>query len=142
MLRVKTMPMQRLSKVIVFFMTTCFLASVAPVMAHHSHAMFDAETEITISGKVAGLRYANPHVRLLVEAENEAGEIERWDVEMSTIVNMRTRGVNRSTFPQGADISLVVNPLRDGGQGGNLVHINSINGVENSAESGNWAPST
>ncbi len=136
------MPMQRLSKAIVFLMATCLLASVAPVMAHHSHAMFDAETEISISGKVAGLRFANPHVRLLVEVENEAGEIERWDVEMSTIVNMRARGVNRSTFPQGADIRLVVNPLRDGGHGGNLVHIDSVNGVENSAEGGNWAPSS
>ncbi len=136
------MPMQRLSKAIVFLMTTCLLASVTPVMAHHSHAMFDAETEITISGKVAGLRYANPHVRLLVEAENEAGEIERWDIEMSTIVNMRARGVNRSTFPQGADIRLLVNPLGDGGHGGNLVHLHSVNGVENSAEGGNWAPSS
>ena len=99
------MPIQRFSLMLVVLMTTCFFTSVAPVMAHHSHAMFDSDQEITITGKVAGLRYANPHVRLLLEVESEAGEIERWDIEMSTIVNMRERGVTRATFPSGAEVN-------------------------------------
>lgn len=136
------MLMQKLSHTLMVLITACFFTNATPVIAHHSHAMFDAEAEVTIIGEVAGLRYANPHIRLLVETENEVGEIERWDIEMSTIVNMRGRGVIRSTFPQGADVRLLVNPLRDGGHGGNLVRIHSVNGVENSAEGNNWAPST
>jgi hypothetical protein len=136
------MPIQRFSRMLVILMATCFFTSVAPVMAHHSHAMFDSDQEITITGKVAGLRYANPHVRLLLEVESEAGEIERWDIEMSTIVNMRERGVTRATFPSGAEVTITINPLRDGGHAGNYSRLLSVGDVHNMAEGNNWDPSS
>jgi len=110
------------------------------LFAHHSHSMFDADAEITLNGKVVGLRYANPHIRMLLEVENESGQMERWDIEMSTIVNMRARGVIKETLAVGNEIVITINPLRDGGFGGNYDRIHSVNGVMNTADGSNWLP--
>jgi len=110
------------------------------LFAHHSHSMFDANAEITLNGKVVGLRYANPHIRMLLEVENESGQMERWDIEMSTIVNMRARGVIKETLAVGNEIVITINPLRDGGFGGNYDRIHSVNGVMNTADGSNWLP--
>jgi hypothetical protein len=108
--------------------------------AHHSHSMFDADAELTLAGKVVGLRYANPHIRMLLEVVNESGQMEKWDIEMSTIANMRGRGVTREVLAVGNEIVITVNPLRDGGLGGNYDRIHSVNGVMNMADGSNWSP--
>ena len=110
------------------------------VHAHHSHAMFDDSREITVVGTVAGVSYANPHVYLSVEAMSSNGETERWSVEMSHIGNMMNRGVNADTISVGDEITISMNPLRNGQNGGNYTRIVSINGVENAAEGSAWAP--
>jgi hypothetical protein len=125
---------------LVLLVSACVGLIAGPLHAHHSHSMFDADDELTLKGQVVGLRYANPHIRMLVQVENANGEVERWDVEMSTIVNMRSRGVTREVIAEGNEIELTINPLRDGGHGGNLVRLHAVNGVSNAAEGGNWSP--
>jgi hypothetical protein len=77
---------------------------------------------------------------MLLEVENESGQMERWDIEMSTIVNMRARGVIRDTLTVGNEIVITVNPLRDGGFGGSYNRIQSVKGVIDTADGSNWSP--
>jgi len=115
-------------------------ALMMPAIAHHSHAMFDMASEVAVSGTVSAVRFRNPHVYLLLEVEDTSGETSRWTVEMSTIGNMIDRGIDANTFSQGDEVTIKVNPLRNGNSGGNYTRVESINGVENTAADDNWAP--
>ena len=111
-----------------------------PVWAHHSHAMFEMDQEVTVTGTVAGVRFANPHVFLLLERLDDNGQAALWTVEMSTVSNMIRRGVASNTFHVGDAVTITMNPLRNGQSGGNYTRIESINGAPNSASGSNWSP--
>jgi hypothetical protein len=110
-----------------------------PAWAHHSHSMFDDSREVTLTGTVTAVRFQNPHVFVLIEIENETGDTQRWTLEMSTVRNMISRGVNPDTFQIDGELVIRVNPLRNGQSGGNYTRILSIDGVPNTADGGNWA---
>lgn len=96
--------------------------------AHHSHAMFDTSREVTISGTVTSFVYRNPHVFLYVDVKGDNGEVQAWAVEMSNIGNMERRNIFRSTFKPGDQITVKVNPLRDGRAGGNYTSVTTADG--------------
>ena len=96
--------------------------------AHHSHAMFDTSREVTIAGTVTSFVYRNPHVFLYVDVKGDNGEVKGWSVEMSNIANMERRGIYRSTFKLGDQVTVKVNPLRDGRAGGNYTSVTTADG--------------
>lgn len=49
--------------------TAVFFGFAAPGLSHHSHAMFDYATTITVTGTVSDVSYRNPHVFLCIDAE-------------------------------------------------------------------------
>ena len=100
----------------------------APALAHHSHAMFDHTREITVSGKVSGYAFRNPHVFLYVDAEDENGQMVTWWVEMSNITNMLRRGVGKDTFKEGDVLTVSMHPLQNGRPGGNYMAITTADG--------------
>lgn len=113
---------------------------VPPALAHHSHAMFDMGREVTVTGTVSAIRFANPHVFLLLEVEDGNGDSSMWTVEMSTVGNMIRRGFASNTFGVGDEVRITMNPLRNGQSGGNYTRIESIAGVPNTATGNGWSP--
>ncbi len=126
-------------------MTAVAAVAVAPLSAHHSHAMFDGSKEIELTGVVTSVRYANPHVFLQVRATHRDGKAlepnQTWAIEMSTIQNMTTRGLTPDVMPAGATIAVKINPLFSGGLSGNYTNVVMINGVRNTSNMGDWKPS-
>ena len=122
----------------------CAVASVAPVSAHHSHAMFDGSVETELTGTLVRVRFANPHVYLQVEATQRDGEpldeAQIWNIEMSTTGNMMNRGLGADVFQVGAPISVKVNPLFSGGFSGNYTNVVMIDGVRNTSTGNDWQP--
>ena len=102
--------------------------------------MYDDSREITVSGTVAGVNFANPHVNLSVRAAAGNGDTETWSVRMGSNGDMTNRGVHADTISAGDEIVVSINPLRDGRTGGNYTRIVSINGVENAAGGTVWEP--
>ena len=96
--------------------------------AHHSHAMFDTSREVAVTGTVTSFVYRNPHVFLYVDVKGENGAVQNWAVEMSNITNMERRGIFRSTFKPGDQITVKVNPLKDGRPGGNYTSVTTADG--------------
>ncbi len=100
-----------------------------PALSHHSHAMFDHEVEVTVTGTVKDFSFRNPHVFLYVDVEGEDGEVVAWAIEMSNIGNTIRRGIGGSTFKTGDVITVTMNPLKNGRQGGNYTSVVAADGT-------------
>jgi hypothetical protein len=81
--------------------------------AHHSGAMFDMTTTITINGTVSRYDWANPHVYIFVEATNAAGTTEEWQLEADSTAIMIRDGWTATTLETGTSVSIQANPVRD-----------------------------
>jgi hypothetical protein len=106
------------------------LAVSVPAWSHHSHAMFDHDKELTITGTVTEWVFRNPHVFLYVDAKNDAGETVKYSVEMSNITNMIKVGFNPTTFKPGDKVTVTMHPLIDGRPGGNYIVAISADGKQ------------
>ncbi len=95
----------------------------AGARAHHSHAMFDATQELTMTGTVKAFVFANPHVYLFVDVKDADGNVTTWQIEMSTVRNMMARGITATTFRDGDTITVRFNPLRSGASGGSYTQV-------------------
>ena len=93
------------------------LLSVAPVWAHHSHAMYDASGEIELEGVITEVRWANPHVWLYLDVENEDGTARKWAMEGAAIDQLQRKDWTRDMLNVGTVIKISCYPLRSGGPG-------------------------
>ena len=104
------------------------LAAASPALSHHSHAMFDHNTNVSITGTVTQFVFRNPHVFLYIDARNDKGEDVNYWVEMSNLPNMIRRGIGQSTFKPGDKVTVNLHPLKDGRPGGSYVTIVAADG--------------
>lgn len=96
----------------------------APVVAHHSFAMFDNTRSITIHGPVTEFQWTNPHAYLDIDADNGT----HYTLEMTSPNMMSRGGWTSRTIRQGDVVTAVVAPLRDGRAGGLLLEVTLPNG--------------
>lgn len=99
------------------FAVIAAIAISAPVLAHHSFAMFDPAKVVTLNGTVKEFRWVNPHVSLFVLADH-AGAPELWAVELTSPGNLTSLGWSRKSLNPGDKVVVEVNPLRNGEKGG------------------------
>ena len=102
----------------------------SPARAHHSHAMFDHDKEVTVTGTVSQWVFRNPHVFLYVDAKANNGETVTYLVEMSNITNMLKAGFTTTTFKAGDKVTVTLHPLIDGRPGGNYIVATSADGKQ------------
>jgi hypothetical protein len=100
---------------------------VGPVLAHHSHAMFDHTKEESVTGTVTNFDFRNPHVGLYLDVENSGKKLNYW-VEMSNVQNMIRRGIGHGTFKPGDKVTVRLHPLKDGRPGGNYIQVVAADG--------------
>jgi hypothetical protein len=97
----------------------CVLAA-SPCIAHHSAAMFDATKSITLQGTVKGFEWTNPHcwIQIVVPAGDTTAE---WSVEMGSPSQLYRKGWRPGTLQPGDQVTIVINPTKDGSKGGSFV---------------------
>ena len=87
--------------------------SARSTSAHHSSAPFyDDQKSVEAVGVVKRFVFRNPHSFLYVEAEDEAGEMVEWEIEMGASVSMSRRGWTPETIKPGDPIKAVGQPSR------------------------------
>jgi len=86
----------------------------APVAAHHSAAMFDSTTEVTLKGTVVEWQWINPHCTLRLDVKDKDGTVKRWSVATSNIADLSKRGWGRRTFTPGEEVTVTARPARSG----------------------------
>jgi Family of unknown function (DUF6152) len=117
--------------------TLCTVIPVVAILmassafAHHSHAMFDTDKQVTLVGTVKQFEWNNPHcwIQLLVPDPNDpnAAPVE-WGVEMGAPIQLIRHGWKPSSVKLGDKITVVVNPLRDGRPAGQIVSATGVDG--------------
>ena len=89
------------------------IASVTTT-AHHGAAAFDVGNEITITGTVTEWIWSNPHCLLRLDVTDENGEVVPWVAETQNPRNMSNRGWARTSFRPGDQVTLTVEPVKNG----------------------------
>ena len=105
-------------------------AMVAAASAHHSAAQFDFRNTVLVSGKVVSARFANPHMRLILEVTDEKRGKRNIEFEGHSRNNMRRQGLLPDMFGVGDTITIRIAPMRDGTDGGYVTAVRTANGEE------------
>ncbi len=99
-------------------------------LAHHSRAMFDTGTRISVSGEVSRVTFVNPHVFIYVEGVTEGGAVEEWGFELHSPSHMYFNGWETDTLEVGDPVVASGNPLRSGARriagGGEFTLANGV----------------
>ena len=104
--------------------------AVAPVGAHHSAAQFDFGNTVLVSGKVISARFANPHMRLVLEVTDQKRGKREIEFEGHSRNNMRRQGLLPDMFGVGDTITIRIAPMRDGSDGGYVTAVRTASGQE------------
>ena len=104
--------------------------AVAAVGAHHSAAQFDFGNTVLVSGKVISARFANPHMRLILEVTDQKRGKREIEFEGHSRNNMRRQGLLPDMFGVGDTITIRIAPMRDGSDGGYVTAVRTASGQE------------
>jgi hypothetical protein len=103
------------------------LVIAAPLAAHHGAASFDTGKELTLRGTVTEWIWSNPHCFLKFEAKDGNGT-RSWMVETQNPTDMSRRGWARNSFTPGDQVTVTVEPLKNGLPVGRIKSVILANG--------------
>ena len=85
------------------------LSLTATSFAHHSPAVFDLRTEVTLTGVVTAYQFRNPHLFIHIEVPD--GDFEGgWEVEAQSPRIMSRYGWSPKSLAPGDRVVVVANP--------------------------------
>ena len=99
-----------------------------PAAGHHSSAMFDDQSELTLTGEVTRFDYLNPHSWLYMNVTEDDGTVTEWGFELSAPPLLRRAGVSPNTWRPGDLVRVRTHPLKDGRPAGSLRGIVKADG--------------
>jgi DNA/RNA endonuclease YhcR with UshA esterase domain len=85
-----------------------------PTSAHHSTAMYNMNTPVTVTGVVKRFEWTNPHAFVFLEVKDEKGNTVEWEVEMMSLNHLRGYGWTRDTVKPGDVISCTGGAAKSG----------------------------
>ena len=95
----------------------------APLLAHHGAAALDTGKEITLKGTVTEWTWSNPHCFLQFDAKDETGTVRNWAVETQNPTAMTQRGFSRAAFKAGDEVTVTIEPVKNGQPIGRLLTV-------------------
>src|SRR5690606_11796483 len=104
--------------------------------AHHSGAPYDSAQRIEVSGVVQEWSWQNPHAWLKLQASDDSGAAVEWNIEATSPNILMRQGWRRSSLNPGDEVTVLINPLRDGSPGGSLLGARLADGSELGAPPG------
>ena len=104
------------------------LVAAAPSFAHNGTASFDTTRDLTLKGAVTDWIWANPHCFLKFDAKDETGTVRNWAVEVSNPTDMTKRGWARLSFKGGDQVTVNLQPVKNGAPIGRLKTVWLANG--------------
>jgi hypothetical protein len=106
-----------------------FMAIVAAAAsAHHSFAMFDPQHPVQLEGTVKSWEFTNPHSWLILLVMKGDTPIE-YNIEGASVNTLIRQGFGPHTFLPGDKLTVTINPLKAGGNGGAFVKAVKADGT-------------
>lgn len=120
------------------------IALSVPASGHHSLAAYDTDTEISVTATVTEFEWANPHCWLHIMVEGEDGTARLWTLESNSVGQMIRAGWTADSVKAGDEVTIDLNPLRDGTRGGrlNTVHFSDGRVLRRQGGGGAYDPRT
>ncbi len=84
----------------------------APAFSHHAAIEFDTDVVLEYEGVVSEFVWANPHIRLILETQTDAGTPITLDIEGNSPTTLRTMGVSADSLVPGEIVTAMVSPSR------------------------------
>lgn len=96
-------------------------------VAHHSVAMFNLQTQVSLKGVVKEFQWTNPHCWIQLMVMGADGPRE-WSIEMGSPAHVYEGGWKPRTLKAGDEIRIVVHPAHDGTRVGSFVSATAARG--------------
>ena len=87
-----------------------------PLSAHHSRAMFDVDTFISVEGVITKVEWKNPHMWVTLDVPTSDGQTESWGFEGSGAASMVASGISPQILKVGNRVKIIAHPPRDDSQ--------------------------
>lgn len=115
--------MVRLRSAVCVSAVFALLAWAAPVLGHHSFAMFDTGSQVTLTGVITSFEWTNPHAYIELDVPDPKAGTRHWTIELGSTSILMRGGWKFNTLKKGDKVVAVVNPLRNGEPGSLLSRI-------------------
>ena len=90
-------------------------ASLPLAHAHHAFsAEFDIAQPVELKGVVTKLQWTNPHSWLYVDVTDGSGAVTTWAVEFGSPYALMRKGLRKTDFPLGIEVSVTGYRARSG----------------------------
>jgi hypothetical protein len=99
-----------------------------PVLAHHSSAAYDRDSDVDVAGTIKEFQYTNPHSWLIVEVVDKTGKTVDWGFEAEGPSTLLRAGIKISSLKPGEKIGVKGHPLKDGRPAALLVSVTKADG--------------
>jgi len=99
-----------------------------PLFAHHGNAAFDTGKKVTLKGTVTEWVWANPHCWLKFDVKDDKGNVAHWVAETNNAPDMIERGWSMRSFKPGDEITVTVEPVKNGNPVGRVLSVVLPNG--------------
>ena len=115
-------------KVFAFFVFATVFSTSGSLFAHHGNAAFDAGKKLTLKGTVTEWVWANPHCWLKFDVKDDKGGVVRWVAETNNAPDMIERGWSMHSFKPGDEVTVTVEPVKNGNPVGRVLSVVLPNG--------------
>ena len=113
---------------VVLATTVGVLMVSTPLFAHHGNAAFDVGKKVTLKGTVTEWVWANPHCWLKFDVKDDKGSVVHWVAETNNLADMIERGWSMRSFKPGDEVTVTVEPVKNGNPAGRVLSVVLPNG--------------
>jgi hypothetical protein len=83
------------------------LGVAAPGFGHHAFAAeYDGNQPVTLKGTLTSVEWVNPHGWIHLDVKGPDGKVTNWAVETGAPNAMLRRGLRKTDFPEGLEITV------------------------------------
>lgn len=88
-------------------LTLVALLGVGTALAHHPFQQeFDASKPVSLTGTVAAVVWAAPHVTIRADVPDKNGKPERWNFEAGSPAELEQHGVTKKALQPGEKVTI------------------------------------
>lgn len=111
-----------------FVLTVGLLIISFPLFAHHGNAAFDVGKKVVLKGTVTEWVWANPHCWLKFDVKDDKDNVVHWVAETNNLADMMERGWSMRSFKPGDQVTVTVEPVKNGNPAGRVLQVVLPNG--------------